>query len=162
MNLSGIANVLALLLAGVGNSAAQTASDVEAVRAANQSFYAALSARDIRAMAQVWSNSSDDVLVGPPIRPAAHLGWTVIKKQFETFWATLDELTVSMERPTIKIEGNVAWVYGTEQAERRTKDGKASGGPNFGTSIFLEQNGRWLMVFHQAALMPQQPPQGSK
>jgi len=145
-----------LLLAGAGSSAAQTASELEAVRAANQAYYAALSARDIGAMEQVWSQSPDDVNVAPPVRPAAHVGWPAIKKQYETFWATLDELTVSMDNPTIKIEGNVAWVYGTEQAKRRPKGGAASAGPNFGTSIFVKRNGRWLMVFHQAALMPQQ------
>jgi ketosteroid isomerase-like protein len=113
-------------------------------------------------MEQVWSQSPDDVNVGPPVRPAAHVGWTAVKKTYEIFWATLDELTVSMELPTIKFEGNVAWVFGTEQAKQRTRDGQVSGGPNFGTSIFVKRDSRWLMVFHQAALMPQQPPQSSK
>ena len=158
----GIATALSLLLVGVGNCIAQTASDTEAVRAANELYYAALSARDIRAMEQVWSQSPDDVNVAPPVRPVAHVGWTAVKKTYEIFWATLDELTVSMELPTIKIEGNVAWVFGTEQAKRRTRDGQVSGGPNFGTSIFVKRDSRWLMVFHQAALMPQQPPQSSK
>lgn len=157
---SGIA--IALLVAGAGSSLAQTASDVEAVRTANQAYYTALSARDIRAMEQLWSQSPDDVNVAPPVRPAAHVGWTEVKKTYESFWATLDELTVSMENPTIKVEGNVAWAYGTEQAKRRTKDGQVSAGPNFGTSIFVKRNSRWLMVFHQAALMPQQAPQGPK
>jgi len=49
----------------------------------------------------------------------------------------------------------VAWVYGIENAHRRTKGGENSGGPNFGTSIFVNEGGRWLMVFHQAALIPQ-------
>jgi hypothetical protein len=34
--------------------------------------------------------------------------------------------------------------------------GETNGGPNFGTSIFVKDNGRWLMVFHQAALIPKQ------
>ena len=113
-------------------------------------------------MEQVWSRSADDVLVAPPIRPAAHVSWDRIRKQYETFWATLEELAVSMDEPTVHMEGNVAWVYGTEQAKRRTKDGQVSGGPNFGTNIFVKKDGRWLMVFHQAALMPQQPAANSK
>ena len=83
------------------------------------------------------------------------MGWPAIRKNYETFWLTLDEFTISMEKPTIKIEGQVAWVYGVEQAQRRTKTGQASSGPNFGTSVFVKRDGRWLMVFHQAALMPQ-------
>ena len=153
--------VALMLLVGSGSSFAQTTGDTEAVRSANQSYYAALSARDIRAMEQVWSQSPDDVNVAPPVRPAAHESWAEVKKTYEAFWATLDELTVSMDNPSIKVEGNVAWVYGTEQARRRTKGGQTSEGPNFGTSIFVKRNGRWLMVFHQAALIPQ-PSQNSK
>jgi ketosteroid isomerase-like protein len=160
--LTGIAIALTLLLAGASPSVAQTESGREAVRAANQAYYDALSARDIQAMEQVWSRTADDVLVAPPIRPSAHAGWDKIKKQYETFWATLEELTVSMEQPTIHIEGNVAWTFGTEHAKRRTKDGQASGGPNFGTNIFVKRDGRWLLVFHQAALMPQPPAEKAK
>jgi len=150
-----IAMAVPLLLAATEISNAQTTSDLDAVRAANQAYYEALSARDIGAMEKVWSQSDDDVNVAPPIRPAAHVGWPAIKKQYETFWATLDELTVSMENPTIKIEGNVAWIYGTEQAKRKPKGGEVGSGPNFGTSIFVKRDGNWLMVFHQAALIPQ-------
>ena len=151
-----IAMAVPLLLGATEISNAQTTSDLDAVRAANQAYYAALSARDIEAMEKVWSQSEDDVNVAPPIRPAAHVGWPAIKKQYETFWATLDELTVSMQNPTIRIEGDVAWVYGTEQARRKPKGGEVSSGPNFGTSIFVKRDGKWLMVFHQAALIPQQ------
>ena len=151
-----IAFALSLMVAGIDPTVARAASEQDAVRAANQAYYSALSARDIKAMEQVWSRSADDVLVAPPIRPAAHVSWDKIKKQYETFWATLEELTVSMDESTVHMEGTVAWVYGTEQAKRRTKDGKVSGGPNFGTNIFVKRDGRWLMVFHQAALMPQQ------
>ena len=150
-----IAMAVPLLLGATEISNAQTTSDLDAVRAANQAYYEALSARDIGAMEKVWSQSDDDVNVAPPIRPAAHVGWPAIKKQYETFWATLDELTVSMENPTIKIEGNVAWIYGTEQAKRKPKGGEVGSGPNFGTSIFVKRDGNWLMVFHQAALIPQ-------
>jgi hypothetical protein len=59
-----------------------------------------------------------------------------------------------MEQPTITIRGDVAWVHGIENAQRRTKNGQTSGGTNFGTSIFVKEGGRWLMVFHQAALIP--------
>jgi SnoaL-like domain len=68
--------------------------------------------------------------------------------------ATLDELNVSMPEPHIEMQGAVAWVYGIEQAARKAKNGQASSGPNFGTSIFIKQDGRWVMVFHQAALIP--------
>jgi ketosteroid isomerase-like protein len=129
-------------------------SDLEAIRAANQSYYAALSARDLAAMQQLWTRSPDDVNVAPPIRPIAHVGWPAVKDNYEKYWSSLDELSVSMEQPTIKLVGDIAWVFGIEYAMRRTKDGEVSSGPNFGTSIFVKRADRWLMVFHQTALMP--------
>jgi hypothetical protein len=66
----------------------------------------------------------------------------------------LDELNVVMPEPHIEVRSAVAWVYGIEQAKRKLKNGPVSGGPNFGTSIFIKEGGRWLMVFHQAALIP--------
>lgn len=105
-------------------------------------------------MERVWSQDSSDVNVAPPIRPVANSGWNTIKKNYETFWATLDELTVSMAEPHVVIHGSVAWVYGIEESKRKARNGQISGGPNFGTSIFIKENARWLMVFHQAALIP--------
>jgi ketosteroid isomerase-like protein len=128
-------------------------SDLDRVKAANAAYYAALSARDLSAMERVWSCSQRDVNVAPPIRPAAHVGWDAVRNNYQTFWATLDELTVSMPAPQIQVHGNVAWVYGVEQAKRKGKDGQVSAGPNFGTSIFVKEGGGWSMTFHQAALM---------
>jgi hypothetical protein len=96
---SGITIALAILIGGVGQNGAQAASDIEAVKGANQSYYAVLSARDIHAIEKVWSQSPDDVNVAPPVRPVANVGWATIKKNYGTFWSTLDELTVSMEIP---------------------------------------------------------------
>jgi ketosteroid isomerase-like protein len=139
---------------GVSGISHSETSDLDQVKAANEAYYTALSARDLSAMERVWAQSPRDVNVAPPVRPAAHTGWNTIKRNYQTFWATLDELTVTMAEPKIVIHGSVAWVYGIEQSKRKAKNGEVSGGPNFGTSIFIKESGRWLMVFHQAALIP--------
>jgi hypothetical protein len=54
----------------------------------------------------------------------------------------------------VNISGPVAWVHGIETSKRRTKSGEATSGRNYGTNIFVHRNGRWLMVFHQAAEIP--------
>lgn len=133
---------------------AAMASDLDDVKAANQAYYTALSARDLAAMERVWSATARDVNIAPPIRPAAHVGWDAVRKNYSGFWQTLDELTVSMPEPKIEIQGDVAWVYGVEHAKRKPKNGEVSTGTNFGTSIFVRKDGRWRMVFHQAALIP--------
>ena len=142
------------LSTAMSGTAQSEESDLDQVKAANQAYYSALSARDLPAMERVWTRSPRDVNVAPPVRPAAHKGWDAIKKNYQTFWASLDELTVSMAEPHIVIHDSVAWVFGIEQAKRKDKNGQVSGGPNFGTSIFVKVDGRWLMVFHQAALIP--------
>jgi ketosteroid isomerase-like protein len=145
---------MCLSLLGLTPIAAAQSSELDEVKAVNQAYYTALSARDLAAMERVWSRASHDVNIAPPIRPVAHMGWETIKKSYAGFWGTLDELTVSMAEPNIEIHGAVAWVYGIEQSKRRAKNGETSVGRNFGTSIFVKENSRWLMVFHQAALIP--------
>lgn len=128
-------------------------TDIDDVKLAVKAYYQALSTRDLPAMERVWQRGPRAVNVAPPVRLAAHTGWDAIRKNYQMFWATLDRLTVSMPDPQIVVHGSTAWVYGIEHANRKSKDGKVGGGANFGTSIFVKEGGRWLMVFHEAALI---------
>ncbi len=65
-----------------------------------------------------------------------------------------DDYSVSMRVKKVNISGPVAWVHGIETPKRRKKSGEVSAGQNYGTNIFVKRNGRWLMVFHQAAEIP--------
>lgn len=140
--------------AAMSATAKAEASDIDLVKAANQAYYAALSARDLSAMERVWARTPEAANVAPPVKPVAHTGWDAIEKNYQAYWATLDSLTVSMADPRVVIRGSVAWIYGIEQATRKAKNGQVSGGPNFGTSIFIKDDKRWLMVFHQTSLIP--------
>ena len=132
----------------------ESQAEMNEIKTANNAYYAALSARDLTAMERIWARTPDDINVAPPTRPVAHIGWDAIKKNYEQFWSTLDELTVTMDEPVIRINGPVAWVFGVEMARRRTRNGQTSGGRHLGTSIFVLADGRWRMVFHQAAVIP--------
>lgn len=145
---------LALLPLLSAPSHAQSAADIAGVREANDAYYRALSARDLQAMEQIWSRTPVDTNIAPPFRPVVHVGWDAVRRQYETFWPTLAELTVTMEQPTIHIEGNVAWVHGIESARRRTRSGEVGEGRNLGTSVFVRRGDAWRMVFHQAAAIP--------
>src|SRR5262249_35466374 len=48
----------------------------------------------------------------------AHVGWTTIKKNYKKFWATLDELIVSMEHPKETLPGSM--VQNKQNDELRT------------------------------------------
>ena len=56
---------------------------------------------------------------------------------------------------TININGPVAWVHGIETSRRRTNTGDVSSSRNYGTNIFINHDGRWLMAFHQSTIIPE-------
>lgn len=131
----------------------QHSSDIEAVKAANLAYYRALSARDMRAMEDVWTCAADNILIAPPVNPITHIGWGAIRSNWERYWPQFAEFSVVMQSPTINVNGPVAWVHGIEASRRLTRGDETSASSNFGTNIFVNQRGRWLMVFHQSVAM---------
>jgi len=65
---AGIAGAGFLLLTGLVS--AQQAADVDAVKAANTAFYAALSARDVKAMKSLWTNNPTWSISALSVRPS--------------------------------------------------------------------------------------------
>ena len=137
-----------------GSALAQQPSETDAVKAANQAFYTALSARDLGAMQKVWSSDPEIQNIGPA-NTTITVGWENIKKGFEGTFDRFPDLKASQKELRIKIVGAVAWVSGVEDVERKDKSGAASRGANFGTNIFQKQDGRWVMVYHHASVIPQ-------
>lgn len=129
----------------------QPTDDLEA---ANRAYYEALSARDLAAMERLWAQTPDVTNIAPPTRPVVHTGWPAVRANYERFWSSLARLTVTMEKPALTVHGDVGWVHGIEHTQRTSVSGEESGGRNFGTSIFVRHEGRWRMVFHQAAPLP--------
>jgi ketosteroid isomerase-like protein len=135
-------------------STARASPEIEKLKAANLAYYKALSARDISAMAQVWTCAGDNILIAPPENAREHVGWTAIRRNWERYWPTFDQFSVSMKVNKINVSGPVAWVHGIEKTRWRKKTGEVSSSRNFGTNIFINRNGHWQMVFHQAAAIP--------
>jgi ketosteroid isomerase-like protein len=103
---------------------ARASPEVEKLKAANLAYYKALSARDIRAMAQVWTCAANNILIAPPENPRAHVGWTAIKRNWERYWPTFDQFSVSMKVNKINISGPVAGFMASRKrvgARRRAK-----------------------------------------
>lgn len=139
---------------GVTTSAfAEKASEVDAVRAANAAFYAALSARDIDAFVKVWSARSEVRHIGPRNKDV-DVGLEAIKKNLQGVIETFPELKVTPEQIQIRIVGAVAWVSDLENTERKNRAGETLIASNFGTSIFEKQGGKWLMVYHHSSVIP--------
>ena len=134
-------------------SSAKSSSETSKVKAVNLAYYKALSARDVRSMEAVWTCAADNILIAPPVNPHSHVGWTAIKRNWEAYWPTFDQFSVSMQVTKVNLSGPVAWVHGIETSHRRKKTGEISSSRNYGTNIFVNRDGRWRMTFHQSAVI---------
>jgi hypothetical protein len=86
-------------------SSSNASSETSKVTAANLAYYRALSARDLRAMEAVWTCASHNILVTPPVNPHAHVGWIAIKRNWEAYWPTFEQFSVSMRVTKVNIGG---------------------------------------------------------
>ncbi len=150
-----------VLLLGVvvraDGSTAQESPELDAVKAANQAFYTALSTRDIVAMQKAWS-SAPDVQYIAPFRKGITVGWEGIKTGLvDSFARRLPSFKVVLQDTRYKIDGNVAWVSGTEHASLENKAGQIIDSTNLATNIFEKGADGWRMVYHHASLIADRP-----
>jgi ketosteroid isomerase-like protein len=125
------------------------------VKAVNNAYCKALSARDMRAMEKVWTRTAENILIAPPTNPITHVGWEAIQRNWEAYWPTFNRFSVSMVVSMVNVNGPVAWVHGIETSRRRAKTGDVSSSRNYGTNIFVNCDGAWLMAFHQSTVIPE-------
>ena len=152
--LTGSATAGLALMTGL--AVAQQPVDVDAIKAANAAFYAALSARDAKAMEGLWANKPYVVNIGPRSKTIA-VGYedAVSKYWVNAFTNVFSELTASMtSMAQIQTDGKLAWVVGTEKASGKTKAGEPIAFEAFATNIFEKDGNRWLMVSHHAGIQP--------
>ena len=60
----------------------KTPSEIKKIKASNDAYYKALSARDMHAMERVWTCAADNMLIAPPANPRVYVGWSVIKRNW--------------------------------------------------------------------------------
>ena len=135
---------------------AAAASDIDDVKAADQAFHVALSAMDSKAMAGVWAQKPYVTNIGPSSK-AVDMGYddAVTKWMATIVPARFSELKAQMTSiATVQVNGNVAWVIGTENATGKNKAGELLAFDLLVTNIYEKIDGKWLMVSHHA----QRPP----
>jgi ketosteroid isomerase-like protein len=147
-----LATALAGLCSGLVN--AQSNEDAAAVLAANQAFYRALSALDLAAMENIWAHDRDVLYIGPFHRKMV-IGWPAVRTEFVANKANVAEISVKPLDMHVRVNGDTAWVFGTEEGAALPKVGISASGSNFVTNVFKKEDGRWLMVAHHAQRVPQ-------
>jgi ketosteroid isomerase-like protein len=138
-----------LLLAAMRAVQAQQTSDFERIQSVSQRFVAAVGARDIKAMDKVWAHESYASFIGP-LSTTVVVGWDGVRQAWQMRFGQFDRVTISMDRPHIRINGQAAWAVGMERVELLRKDGKTVSFNAFVTNVFENKGGQWLLVAHQA------------
>ena len=149
-----------VMLLGMANPAmAQGTSDINAVRAANDAFYAALSAHNIGAVVVLWSFKAEIRHIGAHDR-VIHVGLDAAVNSWKDLFTSFPDFKIHCDPNYIRINGNTAWVNAIESAQWTNQAGESQTETYFGTNIFEKQDGEWFMVYRHASIVPQETPLG--
>ena len=140
-----------------GSASAQQSSEIDAIKAANQAFYDALSGQDSKAMEEVWAKKPYVVNIGPRnteitvgYDDAVANYWPRTFDQFSEMDVTLTSIA------HIHVDQNFASLVGTESAVLQPKDdGEPKKFSLFVTNLFEKDDDRWLMISHHAQRIPE-------
>ena len=125
-------------------------SSVEAVKAVNSSFHAALGSLDFKKLESIWANESYVTLVNPRDKGIS-VGWDAVKSNWEGSFKDYAELKLTqLDGPHIHVNGDVAWSTGLVRADIKLKDGGAVSSNVFETDVYEKQGSQWKLVSHSA------------
>jgi ketosteroid isomerase-like protein len=141
--------LVGLLIGATPAAQAQRTDDLERVQAADRQFVAAIVARDINAMDTVWAHENYASFVGP-LSTTVVVGWDGVRQAWQMRFSQFDRVTISADKPHIRINGEAAWAVGIEKVELLRKDGRTISFDAFVTNVFENKGGQWLLVAHQA------------
>ena len=140
-------------------------ADLEAVRAANAAFYAALEAGDLDAMSDVWEHS-DRVTVTHPGWPTIR-GWGKVSASWSAIFRNTGYIQFVITDEEVNLAGDTAWVTLDENIIQSVDDetvveGELSplaGATATAINVFVREpdeqarvpGAQWTMVAHHSA-----------
>ncbi|MGH9683691.1 MAG: nuclear transport factor 2 family protein [Candidatus Acidiferrales bacterium] len=132
-------------------TAPQQQSPDDAVRAANQSFYAAFESLDIAQMEAVWEHDESIECVHPGWELL--FGWDLVRESWARLFANTKRVRIALSSLWVRVEDSAAWVSCTEHVTTAYADGFDESTAQ-ATNIFVLREGRWIMVAHHASPLP--------
>jgi ketosteroid isomerase-like protein len=123
--------------------------DEEGVRSANSAFYAALEARDLDAMADVWEHS-DRIVVTHPGWPMLR-GWARVAGSWDAIFRNTGYIQFVLTDEQVTVIGDTAWVTLDENILQAAASEELSGSKATTINVFARDEGRWHMVVHHAS-----------
>ena len=113
---------------------------------ANEAFYAAFAAGDFDAMSALWAVESPVLCIHPGWRVL--VGREIVLESWRIILSNGEGARIECVDPEAHMFGNTALVTCTEVIE---------GNALVTTNVFVKENGRWLMVHHQAGPTAEAP-----
>ena len=147
--------LIGLTTAGDTESQAQT-PDEAGVRAAASAFYAALNARDIRAMEALWAPDPEVVMIHPsgPFARAPAAGPEAVRRSFAEAWPRFAEWSVNVNDTRVRVGQGWAVVLATTPVHVKMQgEDAAHDYAALATIIYEKRGDRWLIV-HQHVSQP--------
>lgn len=114
--------------------------DVERVLAANAAFYAAFAARDVATMETLWAQRVPVACIHPGWQPL--LGRGAVLESWRDIMGNPSSPPIRCSNPVVHVVGGTALVICTE---------RFPGAELVATNVFVEEDGAWKLVHHQAS-----------
>jgi uncharacterized protein (TIGR02246 family) len=141
--------VVAAITAIHGNAIAQ-AQDGQAIRTANEGYYAALSHRDAASLDKMWDRDGKVFNIFG-VSKAPMIGWESVKSGYDDLFKRFVELSVELTEPFIRQNGDRAVVIGVETQKVKLSSGESASAQLPATNVFVKRDGRWLMIHHHSS-----------
>ena len=113
--------------------------DVERVLAANEAFYAAFAARDVAAMESLWAQRTAVACIHPGWQ--ALFGRDAVMESWRDIMSNPNSPPIRCAKPVVHVAGSTALVICAE---------RFPGAELVATNVFVEEDGAWKLVHHQA------------
>jgi len=149
--------VLALLLpllaaVGCGGGAA----DSDAVKALVQREVAAVNARDMQALSQIWSQS-DDILLFDVAPPGRFQGWPAIARAFNDFFLRMSDVAMTVDKVQVSVDGALAAAT-YDWTLAGTLDGRPLADRGQATALYRREKDGWRLVHAHFSPAPRGAP----
>jgi ketosteroid isomerase-like protein len=138
----------------LGGAAIAMADDKADVLAANKAFEQAFSRRDLNAIAATWAHDGNVSVIHPSSKNVV-IGWDEVRKTWEMTLNAFKELNLTMEDARANVDGNTAWVVGTEKLRGQRPNGDPVELVVLTTNVYRKIGDHWLMVHHHGNRPPQ-------
>jgi ketosteroid isomerase-like protein len=129
-------------------------SDIDAVKQAQNSFFAAATARDAVKMQALWVVDGNVALLLPLDKVPA-IGWDAAKKSWQARFDAFSEWTVApKDAPNIQVNQGTAVTTTVISIKGTSKAGALQDYAVHLTQVFVKRGDRWLLVANHGARVP--------